>query len=313
MHAPLVKPSAEAERRTGVLLSIGAYTLWGAFPIYFKLLHAPPLEVLAHRVVWSALSLTAVLAAQRRVRALYASLTRRVVLGSLFSGGLLAVNWFIYIWAVSKERVVDASLGYFITPLVSVLIAVLFFGEALRLGQRLAIVTAALGVVWLTVQFGQLPWVGLSLAFSFGTYGALRKSGVLGALEGLLLEQLLMLPFALGYLAWLSAHAQLEFGSGSTGQAALLALTGPLSSVPLVLFAAGARKIPFSLVGVLQYISPTLQLLCGVLIWHEPFNEVRLVGYAMIWLALVIYSLEGAWAAKLRRQRSTSSETATSQ
>jgi chloramphenicol-sensitive protein RarD len=310
MHA-LVKPSAGAERRTGVLLSIGAYTLWGAFPIYFKLLHAPPLEVLAHRVVWSALSLAAVLAAQRRVRALYASLTRRVVLGSLVSGALLGVNWFIYIWAVSMARVVDASLGYFITPLVSVVIAMLFFGESLRLGQRLAIVTAAAGVAWLTLQFGQLPWVGLSLAFSFGTYGALRKIGVLGSLEGLLLEQVLMLPFAIGYIAWLSAHGALAFGNTSTGQATLLALTGPLSSVPLIMFAAGARKIPFSLVGLLQYISPTLQLLCGVLVWHEPMGGVRLVGYALIWLALVIYSLEGAWAAKLRRRRS--SETATSQ
>lgn len=303
MDAPLVKPTAEAARRTGILLSVGAYTLWGAFPIYFKLLEAPPLEVLAHRVVWSALTLTAVLAAQRRVRSLCASLTRRVVLGSLLSGSLLAVNWFIYIWAVSMERVIDASLGYFITPLVSVLIGVLFFGEALRLGQRLAIATAAAGVAWLTLQFGQLPWVGLSLALSFGTYGALRKSGALGSLEGLLLEQVLMLPLAVGYIAWLAAHSRLEFGNTSTGQAALLALTGPLSSVPLVMFAAGARKLPFSLVGVLQYISPTLQLLCGVLIWHEPFGESRLVGYALIWLALVIYSLEGAWSAKLRRRR----------
>lgn len=301
MHAPLVKRSAETERRRGVLLSIGAYTLWGAFPIYFKLLEAPPLEVLAHRVVWSTLFLAAVLAAQQRVRALLASLTRRVVLGSLLSGGLLAANWFVYIWAVSMARVVDASLGYFITPLVSVVIAVLFFGETLRPGQRLAIGAAAAGVAWLTLQFGQLPWVGLSLAFSFGTYGALRKSGVLGSLEGLLLEQVLMLPLALAYIAWLAAHSRLAFGNTSSGQVALLALMGPLSSVPLIMFAAGARKIPYSLVGVLQYISPTLQLLCGILIWHEPFGEARLLGYALIWFALVIYSLDGAWAAKLRR------------
>jgi chloramphenicol-sensitive protein RarD len=302
MREVIVKPAAEAERRRGILLSIGAYTLWGAFPIYFKLLEAPPLEVLAHRVVWSALFLTLVITAQGQVRQLFTSLTRRVVLGSLLSGSLLAVNWFIYIWAVSMQRVIDASLGYFITPLVSVVIAMLFFGEALRLGQRFAIGTAAAGVVWLTLQFGELPWVGLSLAFSFGTYGALRKRSVLGALGGLLLEQVLLLPLALVYIGWLGAHDELVFGATGVGQTVLLLLTGPLSAVPLLLFAAGARRIPYSLVGVLQYISPTLQLLTGVLLWHEPFNQVRFVGYALIWLALVIYSVEGLWAARLRRR-----------
>jgi chloramphenicol-sensitive protein RarD len=297
-----VKPSAEADRRLGIWSIVIAYTLWGAFPLYFKLLKVPPLEVLAQRVIWSALFLTLVLASQRRVRALYASLERRVVLGSLLSASLLAVNWFIYIWAVSMDRVVDASLGYFITPLVSVVLAVLFFGEALRLGQRFAIGTAAAGVLWLTLQFGELPWVGLCLAFSFGSYGALRKKAVLGAFEGLLLEQLLLLPLALAYIGWLAVRGRLSLDQLGMDQALLLVLIGPLSSVPLLLFAAGARRIPYSLVGVLQYISPTLQLLCGVLLWHEPFNQVRFVGYALIWLALLIYSLEGAWAAKLRRR-----------
>jgi chloramphenicol-sensitive protein RarD len=302
MSEAIVKPPAESDRRLGIWSIVTAYTLWGAFPLYFKLLKVPPLEVLAHRVVWSALVLMLVLVGQRRVRALVTSLERRVVLGSLLSASLLAVNWFIYIWAVSMERVVDASLGYFITPLVSVVLAVLFFGEALRLGQRLSIGTAAAGVLWLTLQFGELPWVGLCLAFSFGSYGALRKKGVLGAFEGLLLEQMLLLPLALGYFAWLALRGRLSLGQLGVDQTLLLGLIGPLSAVPLLLFAAGARRIPYSLVGVLQYISPTLQLLCGVLIWHEPFNQVRFVGYALIWLALVIYSIEGAWAAKLRRR-----------
>jgi chloramphenicol-sensitive protein RarD len=299
---PKTLDAPDAERRRGVWLSVGAYALWGAFPIYFKALEAPPLEVLANRVVWSALFLSGIAAAQGRVPALLARVrSPRVLSGSLLSATLLGVNWFVYIWAVAHGRVVDGSLGYFITPLVSVSLGVLFFREALRPAQRLAIATATLGVAWLTLQFGELPWVGLTLAFSFGSYAALRKRALLDAFEGLLLEQVLMLPLAAGYLVWLAAGGQSGFQLGGGGQAALLVLTGPLSAVPLVMFAAGARKIPLSLVGVLQYISPTLQLLCGVLLWHEPFGGARVVGYVLIWLALVIYTLEGAWLAKLRR------------
>jgi chloramphenicol-sensitive protein RarD len=295
--------ATDAERRRGVWLSVGAYVTWGAFPIYFKALHAPPLEVLADRVVWSALFLVGIASAQRRLPALLArARSPRVLLGSFLSATLLGVNWFVYIWAVAHDRVVDGSLGYFITPLVSVSLGVLLFREGLRPAQRLAIVTAALGVGWLTLQFGQLPRVGLALAFSFGSYAALRKRGVLDAFDGLLLEQVLMLPIAGGYLAWLAARGQNWFQLGSAQQAVLLVLTGPLSAVPLLMFAAGARKIPLSLVGVLQYISPTLQLLCGVLLWHEPFGRDKLAGYMLIWLALVIYTLEGAWIAKLRRR-----------
>jgi chloramphenicol-sensitive protein RarD len=293
----------DAERRRGVWLSVGAYVLWGAFPIYFKALHAPPLEVLANRVVWSALFLSGIAAAQGRVPAVLARVRSASVLwGSFLSAALLGINWFVYIWAVAHGRVVDGSLGYFITPLVSVSLGVLFFREAPRPAQRLAIATAALGVAWLTLQYGQLPWVGLMLAFSFGSYAALRKRALLDAIDGLLLEQVLMLPLAAGYLIWLAAGGRSWFQLGSGGQAALLVLTGPLSAVPLVMFAAGARKNPLSLVGVLQYISPTLQLLSGVLLWHEPSAAERLVGYALIWLALVIYTLEGAWLARLRRR-----------
>jgi chloramphenicol-sensitive protein RarD len=301
MDAP--SPSTAARnRRAGVWLSVAAYAAWGAFPIYFKALHAPPLEVLANRVVWSALFLSLVLFAQGRLRRLLGSLSMRLVWLSFLSAALLANNWFIYIWAVAQARVVDASLGYFITPLVSVGLGVLFFGETLRRGQQLAVAAAAAGVLWLTLQFGQLPWVGLGLAFSFGSYAALRKRSTLDALDGLMLEQVLMLPLAGGYLMWLVREGQSSFTHASPGQAALLVLSGPLSSVPLVMFAAGARRIPLSLVGVLQYISPTLQLLLGVLLWHEPFGGAKLIGYVLIWLALLIYSAEGAWAAKLRRR-----------
>jgi chloramphenicol-sensitive protein RarD len=303
MREQPAKPVADPELRTGIWLSLGAYGAWGLFPLYFKALRVPPLEVLANRVVWSALFLVLVLGVQGRLAALGAALrSRGSVLRSLLNGSLLAVNWFVYIWAVAERRVVDASLGYFITPLVSVVLGVAFFGEALRLGQRLSIAIAAAGVVWLTLQFGRLPWVGLTLALTFGSYGALRKKGVLGALDGLLLEQVLMLPLGIGYLGWLAARGENGFQSAGLGQSLLLSLSGPLSSVPLLLFAAGARRIPLSLVGLLQYISPTIQLVLGVWLWHEPFNLVKAVGYAAIWLGLLLYSIEGVWTAKVRRR-----------
>lgn len=295
--------SGDRDRRAGISLSVAAYLAWGAFPLYFKALTATPLEVLANRVVWSALFLALVLAARGRMRRVLSSVgSRRVVLGSVLSAGLLALNWFVYIWAVGERRVVDASLGYFITPLFSVLVGVVLLEESLRGGQRLAIATAAAGVAWLTFHFGQLPWVGLALAVTFGSYGALRKTGALGALEGLMLEQLLMLPFAGGLLAWLLWRGESTLFGPAPAQSVLLALSGPLSSIPLLSFAAGARRIPLSLVGVLQYISPTLQLLLGIFVWHEPFTPARFAGYALIWLALLIYSAEGLWAARLRRR-----------
>ena len=303
MQQAPAKPEADKERRNGILLSAAAYAIWGAFPLYFKALEPPPLEVLAHRVVWSAVFLALVVLAQRRVGSLYAAVrSGKVALWSFLSATLLGINWFIYIWAVAQGRVVDGSLGYFITPLVSVAMGVLLFGEALRLGQWLAVATAALGVLWLTVQFGELPWVSLGLAASFGSYAALRKRSALDATGGLILEQLLMLPFALAYLAVLAVAGTGSFGRAGASQTLLAILAGPLTSLPLLAFAAGARRIPLSLVGVLQYISPTFQLLLGVLLWQEAFGGKKLVGYAFIWLALLVYSLEGAWTSRLRRR-----------
>ena len=303
MHDTGSEPRPGDSRRSGVLCIVGAYSFWGVFPLYFKALTASPLEVLAHRVLWSALFLAGILCVQRRWAWLGGVVqSRAVLLRALASASLLSVNWFIYIWAVDSGRVVDGSLGYFITPLVSVVLGVLLLNEVLRLGQWLALGTAAAGVVWLTLQFGQPPWVGLGLAVSFGSYGALRKTAALGALEGLMLETLLMLPLALGYLVWLGGHGQSDFSRGPVALQILLVCVGPLTAVPLLLFAAGARRIPLSLVGVLQYISPTAQLLLGVWLWHEPFNQTKLFGYALIWLALVIYSGEALWASKARRR-----------
>ena len=284
------------DRRNGVLAVLSAYCAWGLFPLYFKALRAHPLEVLVHRIVWSAVFLLAINCWQRRwdwLRSVRRS--PRLILGSLLSATLLSINWFVYIWAVGVNRVVDASLGYFITPLLQVVFGVLLLREALRPVQWLALVSAALGVVWLTLAFGQLPWVGLALAGSFGSYAALRKTARLGALEGLALETWLLFPLAVGYLFWLARAGESSFCEAGLAQRLALLAAGPLTSIPLLLFAAGARRIPLSLAGLLQYLSPTLQLLLGVLIWHEPFQPEKLLGYALIWLALLIYSGEGLW------------------
>jgi chloramphenicol-sensitive protein RarD len=297
MQNASVAPALAASRRSGVLASLSAYTCWGLFPLYFKALRAAPLEVLVHRIVWSALFLALITTVQRRWGWLrQIAHAPRLFFASALSATLLSINWFIYIWAVGAGRVVDGSLGYFITPLLSVVFGVVLLKEKLRWLQWLSLGIAALGVVWLTVEFGQLPWVGLSLAASFGTYAALRKTAHLGAFEGLALETWILFPVALGYLLWLASTGQSEFLSGAPFQRWALVAAGPITSIPLLLFAAGARRIPLSLVGVLQYVSPTLQLLLGVLVWHEPFQATKLLGYALIWLALALYGGEGLYA-----------------
>lgn len=298
---PASSAAAGTTPRKGIVYGLFAYTIWGLFPLYFKTIEAPPIEALAQRALWSALFLAALFAAQRRFAPLLSAVRQRgVALRSLLSASLLATNWFIYIWAVMNDRVVDASLGYFITPLVNVAIGVLVLREPLRPGQVVAVALAAVGVLWLTLQFGEPPWVGLALAATFGTYGALRKTGALGSLDGLMLEQALLFPAALVFLGFRMLRGESAWLAGDGADRALLASTGPVTVLPLWLFAAGARLIPLSLVGLLQYIAPTLQLLLGVLLWHEPFSRDKVAGYALIWLALVLYSLEGAVTARLR-------------
>jgi chloramphenicol-sensitive protein RarD len=293
--------TTSASARAGALYSIAAYSVWGLFPLYFKALAVSPLEFLLHRVLWSALLLSALLTLRRGWARLAGALGGRSVLpASMASATLLSVNWFIYIWAVTTNRVLDASLGYFITPLVSVVLGVFVLGERLRPLQWLAVVTAAFGVLWLTLQLGELPWIGLSLAASFGAYGLMRKTAALGAFEGLLLETLLLLPLALIGLGLLVAGGGSGFVHGTPWDRALLVFAGPLTVTPLLLFASGARRIPLSLLGLLQYIAPSEQLLLGVLLWHEPFGGHKLMGYSFIWLALALYALEGAWTARQR-------------
>ena len=280
--------------QTGIVQAALAYICWGLFPLYFKALQqVAPLEMLAQRVAWSLLFVMAVLAWQRRFAWLPAALgNRRVLLSFAASSGFIALNWFVYIWAVTNGRVVEASLGYFINPLVNVLIGALVLHERLRRAQWAAVALAALGVLWLTWQAGQPPWIALVLAGSFASYGLLRKTAPLGALEGLTMETLLLGPLALAALAWWGAHGTLAFAEGDAGTQALIAAAGPITAIPLLLFAAGARRIPFSLLGLLQYTAPTLQLLLGVLLFGEAFGPDRAIGFALIWAALAIYSVE---------------------
>jgi chloramphenicol-sensitive protein RarD len=282
----------------GILYATLAYVAWGLFPLYFhQLAGIPALEVVVHRTVWSLVFVLGVLLVRRHwgwMRAL-----RPRVLGMFaLSALLLSGNWLTYVWAVQNQHVVDASLGYFILPLVNVALGYVFLHERPRPGQWLAVAVAAAGVLWLTVQTGRLPWIALVLALSFGFYGLLRKVASLGALEGLALETMLLAPLGWGVLAWWSWQGQGVLVQGPAPAIAWLLLAGPLTAIPLLLFAAGARRIPLATLGILQYISPTLQFALGVWVFHEPFQMARLAGFVLIWAALGVYSVEGWLAAK---------------
>lgn len=282
----------------GILYAALAYTLWGLFPLFFKqLAGAGALEVVLHRLVWSLVFVLLVLAVLRRwawLRDVFR--TPRVVGAFALSATLLASNWLVYIWAVNNDHVLDASLGYFILPLVNVALGYVFLHERPRRGQWLAFAIACAGVLWLTVQGGRLPWVALTLAVTFGLYGLLRKLAPLGALEGLSLETLLLAPLAMLALAWMTGQGQGVMARHDTALLAWLAASGPVTAIPLLLFAAGARRIPLSTMGILQYIAPSILVLLGVWLYGEPFAGPRAWGFALIWTALALYTVEGWWA-----------------
>jgi chloramphenicol-sensitive protein RarD len=283
----------------GMLCAATAYILWGLFPIYFKALHGvPPLQILLQRIVW-ALAFLLIVLASRRQWSWIGKVWRqpKVLAGFTASAILLSLNWYVYIWAVTHDHVIDSSLGYFMTPLVNVLMGFVLLHERLRRAQWAAVALAGAGVAWLTWQAGHLPWIGLLLAFSFGSYGLMRKTASLGPLEGLSLETLLLFPLAFGSLVVLAWHGQNALFQAPTTSRWLLAASGPITAVPLLLFAAGARRIPMSTLGLLQYLAPTLQFLIGVWLFDEPFGAERLAGFAAIWSALALYSLEGLWQA----------------
>jgi chloramphenicol-sensitive protein RarD len=279
----------------GIVFAALAYAVWGLFPIYFKqVAQVPALEVVLHRTVWSLLFVLGVLVVLKRWAWMRALLGQPKVLAAFaLSALLLSSNWLVYVWAVQNQHVLDASLGYFILPLVNVALGYVIFGERPRRAQWLAVALAAAGVVWLTLQTGRLPWIALVLALTFGFYGLLRKVAVLGALEGLALETMMLAPLAMAVLVFWGAQGQGVAVQGDVTTLAWLLFAGPMTAVPLLLFAAGARRIPMMTLGLLQYIAPTLQFALGVWLFGEPLQASRLIGFGLIWVALLVYSLEG--------------------
>ncbi len=287
--------------RAGILSAALAFLCWGLFPIYFHALgDVPPMQILAHRVLWSLGFLLVVLLVMRQWKWLALVRQPKVFWSFVASSFLLSANWLVYIWAVKNGHVLDASLGYFINPLVNIMFGFLLLKERMRLAQWCAIAIATLGVAWLTWQAGSVPWIALFLAASFGGYGLLRKTAALGALEGLSFETMVLFPFAAGYVVWLTLHGENAFlNAPSDTTRWLLVAAGPTTAIPLLLFASGARKIPLSILGLLQYLSPTLQFLLGVWLFHEAFNSTRAVGFVMIWAALALFAGEGLWRSRL--------------
>ncbi len=287
----------------GIAYALGAYLLWGLFPLYFKaLIRVPPLQILAHRMVWSLVLLAAILLVKRHYSWLRAVRERPAIFRRFaLSAFLLAYNWGMYIWAVNDGHVVDASLGYYINPLMSVVVGALALSERLRPAQWIAVAIAAGGVAWMAIAAGHLPWIALSLALSFALYGLMRKTAPLGSLEGLTLETAALLPLALGYLAWEGSHGADAFSSGGWGLRLALMAAGPVTAIPLLLFAAAARRIPLSLLGILQYSMPTVVLALGVGLYHESFGRDRAIGFGLVWIGVAVYLGDALWRSRKTR------------
>lgn len=284
---------------SGVALGFSAYLVWGFFPLYFKLVaHLSPLAVICHRILWSCVFLSAVVVLLRRQRELVRAVSQpRVLLCLCCSTLLIAGNWLVFLYAVSGGHVLQSSLGYFINPLISVLLGFLFLGERLQRWQNISLLLALAAVVGLTLSQGQLPWVALVLALTFGTYGLLRKQVAVDALIGLTVETWLLAPPAVAVLWWLQQQG-VPFWGQWPSDAAVLVVSGVVTAIPLLLFAAAARRLRLATIGFLQYITPTLHFLQAVVLYHEPFTLIHGVCFGLIWLALLIYS----WAS-LRRPR----------
>ncbi|RUX74031.1 MULTISPECIES: EamA family transporter RarD [unclassified Mesorhizobium] len=292
MATEAITLDAESKARRGFLLALGAYLLWGLLPFYMKAVaHLPLAEVIAHRIVWSVPIAAAVLIWAGRTADFKAALrSPRTIAMAALTAALISVNWGIYVWAIAVDRTVETALGYYINPLVSVVVGALLLGERLDRLQIAAVVLAAVAVAVLTIEGGKLPWVSLALAFSFAAYGFFRKTLPIGPSQGFLLEVLLLSVPALGYIVYLIATGQDHIVSNSGTDTALLIGCGPVTSVPLLLFAFGAKLLRLSTIGIMQYIAPTMVFLIAVLIFDEPFGTIQAIAFALIWAALAVYS-----------------------
>lgn len=275
----------------GIFYAFGAYAWWGFFPLYWKLLkHVPALQLIGHRIVWSFVSLIFVIIILGQWKTFKDSLLNLRVLGLyLIAAVLIAINWFLYVWAVNAGYIVETSLGYFINPLISVLIGVIFFRESLKLWQWIPIGLAAIGVLYLTLSLGSVPWIALTLAFSFGFYGMVKKVATLSSLHGLSLETLILLIPAIVFLVISENSGNGAFMHSNFLTDILIIGAGMITTIPLLMFASAAKRIPLSLIGILQYIAPTIQFLLGVLFFHEPFSMSQFIGFCFVWAALVIF------------------------
>jgi chloramphenicol-sensitive protein RarD len=284
------------DQRRGFAYGVAAYGLWGVFPLYWPLLEpAGAVEILAHRILWSLVTVVLVVLVLRRtdrVRAVFADPRARLIL--FCAAAVISVNWFGYIWGVNNGRVVETSLGYFINPLVTVLMGVVVLGERLRRLQWYAVALAAVAVVVLTVDYGRPPWIALLLAFSFATYGLAKKKANVDAVESLTVETIYIAPIAAAYVGWLAWQGSSSFGTEGAGHAALFTTTGIVTVIPLLCFGAAAIRVSMVTIGLLQYIAPIVQFALGVLWFHEPMPASRWVGFVLVWIALVVFTYEAA-------------------
>ncbi|MGO4256448.1 EamA family transporter RarD [Marmoricola sp. RAF53] len=283
-----------SESGRGLLYGLAAYLLWGLFPLYWPLLEpAGAVEILSHRITWSVITMllvTIVVGRRAQLRAIFGDRRARRLL--TVGAVVIAVNWGTYIWGVNHHKVVETSLGYFINPLVTVLMGVLILGERLRPWQWTAVGIAATAVVGLTIEYGRPPWVALVLAFSFGTYGLTKKQAGVQPVESLTFETLVLAPLAVGYLVWLGLRGESHFLGHGLGHGFLLVLTGLITAVPLLLFGAAAIRVPLTALGLLQYLAPVLQFLLGVTLLDEGMTTMRWVGFGLVWVALVIFTVD---------------------
>ena len=285
---------SDAAMKKGLIYVFVAYALWGFFPIYFKFLHeAPALQIMAHRVTWSFIFLSILVVLRKEFHQIIRSFTKKIILTYAIAGVLLAINWLTYVWGVNAGFIVETSLGYFINPLVSVILGVVFLKEKLRSLQWLPVALASIGVIYLAIEHGSLPWIALVLAFTFGTYGLFKKIAPLPSIHGLTVETGAVLLPAIIFLIVVEVNGTAAFGHTSATTTFLLALSGIITAIPLIFFASGAPLVPLTTIGILQYIAPTIQFLIGVFIYDEPFTRGRFIGFSIVWIALIIFTIEG--------------------
>lgn len=292
------------EHQKGIYYAVAAFVMWGLVPVYFKAVDGvPAFEVLAHRVVWSVVFLGLFLLLKGKLSELTTLRNSPKILLSLgLSALVISINWLVFIWAVSEQRIVETTLGYFINPLINIVFGFFIFSERLRFLQLIAVAIATIAVLYQIILIGELPWVALTLATSFSIYSVLRKKIPIDSITGLLVETLWLFPMALVYMIWLSSQSNFVLLNGSTEIQMLLLAAGLVTSLPLIAFASGARRLSLTMVGLLQYIGPSIAFLIAVFYYNEPMDQNRLITFVMIWIALAIFSVEGILVQRRKKQ-----------